>query len=132
MAEYFSQSFKFFRAARLQIEELLIVCLDNNWKNIWLYGAGDLGEIATLCASNHNINLRGIIDPNFPDEQFAKLPVLKKLSDASKIEAIIITDLDDPQRAYELCLDGLNENRVLIAPFLRISRSKINRDEDIL
>ena len=79
-AEYFSQSFKFFRAARVQCSELFALCAERGWHDVMLVGASDLGEIATFCAREHGVRVTGIVDGGAATATFAGLTVSRDMA----------------------------------------------------
>ena len=121
-AEYFTQSFKFFRAARVQCSELFALCAERGWHNVVLVGASDLGEIATLCASEFPVNLIGVADARTVTGSHAGLPVYRDLTDMDGIDAAMVTDLLNPQGAFEEACRTLPPDRVLAPLFMRVSR----------
>jgi DNA-binding MarR family transcriptional regulator len=125
-AEYLSSSFTFFRRARSQCEADLDRCAALGWTRVALAGASELAEIATLCAVERPVSLVGLIDPDRdPDptsDRYAGLRVAKTPTELEPLDAILITDLRDPQGAYER-LSGLMANdRLMTPPLLRVLR----------
>src|SRR5258708_10007653 len=60
-AQYLTLSFDFFRLARSQCSALLAECEAQGWTRIALCGAGELAEIAILCADGHAVQLIGVV-----------------------------------------------------------------------
>ena len=77
-AEYLSSSLYFFRTARRSCGDVLTECVARGWQRVALAGTGDLGEIATLCAAEHDLVLVGFLDGRTSETQFAGLPVLPR------------------------------------------------------
>jgi len=125
-AEYLSISFNFFRSSREQCAELFGVCDQNRWTRVALAGCGDLAEIATLCQrEGSGVEIVGIIntseDDNPPDK-FAGLPVVDRLTDLTKVHAVIVTDIVNAQRVYDSLSHAIPPERILTAPLLKVSR----------
>lgn len=128
-AEYFSQSFKFFRLARIECDQLFELCAKRKWKRVVLAGASDLGEIATLCARDFPVTLVGFVDARSKEGTFAGLPVKADIGALGRIDAVIVTDLREPQAAFDDAAARLTGERVLVPPFLRVERPKPDAGE---
>lgn len=125
-ADYLSMSFNFFRSSRDQITELFDVCEQKHWTRVALAGCGDLAEIATLCSrEDSEIELVGIINTsggNGAPERFVGLPVVDRLTDLAKINAVVITDIQNAQRVFDGLIQAVPPERILTAPMLNVSR----------
>ncbi len=121
-AEYFSQSFKFFRAARVQCSELFALCAERGWHDVMLVGASDLGEIATFCAREHGVRVTGIVDGGAATATFAGLTVSRDMAIVARADAALVTDLIDPQATFDAARRHLPDERILSPRFLKISR----------
>ena len=122
-AEYLSVSFNLFRDTRVQYTNLFKLCRKKNWRKVAFAGAGDLTEIAMMCADNQMVHLVGCIDPAFGLSTFHELPVHQNASSFNG-DAIIITDLVDPQRTYDSLTEQFHEERILFPNMLNVSRDK--------
>jgi len=116
-AEYLSQSFSLFRQARAQYAAIFNQCSQRGWRRVALAGVGDLAEIASLCSAAAHIEITGIIDQKAAVSSFATLPVEASAARLAPVDAVVITDLRDPQAAY----DGLTA----IFPLERILAPKL-------
>ncbi|MBI3453590.1 MAG: winged helix-turn-helix transcriptional regulator [Rhodospirillales bacterium] len=119
-AEYLAYSFGFFRRARNQCDELLALAAERGWQKLALAGAGDLAEIATLCAREYPVTIVGVIDPAFPGDQFAGLSVAPTRVAFGDVEAVIVTDLKTPQATWDALTGLLPPGRVLAPKLLHI------------
>lgn len=119
-AEYLSQSFLYFRVARGECSALFAECAERGWTRVMLAGASDLGEIATLCARDHGVEVVGVVEPGSNRAEFAGLPVEPDPAAVAEADAVILTDLRDPQGVYDM-LRPLKPGRVLHPPMLRIA-----------
>jgi predicted transcriptional regulator len=122
-ARYLSQSFNLFRLARKEYGVLLDLCVENGWDKVVLVGAGDLGEVVTLCALELTFPLTGFVDDELAGGQFAGLPVYSRKDGFQLANAALITDLKAPQQTYEDTLTLMPPERVLVPRFLKLSRN---------
>jgi DNA-binding MarR family transcriptional regulator len=132
-AEYLSISFNFFRSAREQCAELFEDCAAKRWNRVALAGCGDLAEIATLCARDESaVEIAGIIDTinrngrgaELAPDTYAGLPVVQRLSDLAKVNAVIVTDIQNAQRVFEELSRSIPPERVLTVRLLNVSRTQ--------
>jgi predicted transcriptional regulator len=121
--EYLSISFNFFRAARSQCTELFEQCALAGHHRVALAGVGDLAEIATLCARDHDIEIVGIIEPgDFKGQEFASLKVVRSLDELDDVDVVMITDMKEPQKIFDGLIKIVTLDRLLLPGFLHISR----------
>ncbi len=88
-----------------------------------LGGAGELAEIAVLCAMAHSVTIVGLIDE---DEAAARAHGLSLLDGAAlppEVEAVLITDLAQGQTRYDALVRTLGPSRVFALSFLNITKS---------
>lgn len=121
-ATYLAHSFAFFRRARTRCGEQFATAQARGWRRIVLFGAGDLAEIAMLCAREHDVEIVGIIDATLGQDSFLGLPVARDAASLGVIDAAVITELAHPQGAYEAAVALLGAERALAPDFLRIRR----------
>lgn len=129
-AEYLSSSFTFFRRARAQCEADLDRCTARGWTRVALAGASELAEIATLCAAERAVTLVGLIDPPHVDRRgegraggrYAGLPVADDPASLEDHDAVLITDLRDPQGVYEWLSAIMPDERLMTPPLLGVRR----------
>ncbi len=126
-AEYLSQSFKFFRAAREQSSDALQTCSANNWSRVVLCGTGDLAEIAVLSAQEFDIKLVCVVDPQFNHTSFLELPVVASIEAAGDFDGVIITDTRRPQDTFEKVCSQIDATRVITLPLLGITAAAAKR-----
>jgi len=122
-AEYLSHSFHFYGRARDQMDDCFRDCAARGWRTLVLFGAGELAEIALLCAMRHSVDLAAVVDPDAADGDFMGLPVHASLADMDGFDAVLITDLKQPQQSFEAVSDLVSANRTLTLPLLRVSRA---------
>jgi DNA-binding MarR family transcriptional regulator len=118
-AQYLAHSFDFFRVARMQCDAVFADCAAQGWRWVVLCGAGDLAEIAALCASGHAVTILGIVDPAGGS---SALPVKRSLAEFEGVEAAIVTDYRQAQATYDRMVVIMPPDRVLTPRILNISR----------
>ena len=128
-AEFLSQSFRFFRTARSQGTDMLRTCADRGWTRVALAGRSEFVEILTLCLGNHSVEIVGVVDPS-PGGTIAGLKVVGDLADLAAVDAVIISDLSNPQASFERFRTRFSEDRVLTAPFMGVSESNVSLTMD--
>jgi hypothetical protein len=121
-AEYLSQSFNLFRLARRQYADIFAHCEQRGWRDLALVGVGDVGEIASLSRDGHEVHLKGFIDPKSNLTEFAGLPVVPHPDALDRVDALVLTDLRDPQASFDAICRLFPSERVLFPKFLNVSR----------
>ena len=121
MAEYFSQSFQFFREARIQCTAILGTCTAQSWQRVALLGAGDLCDIARLCAHETRIEIVGIVERDVPAAAPATLPVVPDLAQLPDVDAAIVTDLRNPHATYQEATRVLSVERIFMPGLLGLA-----------
>lgn len=121
-AEYLSQSFNLFRVARRQYEEIFRQCSEQGWMRVALAGTGDVGEIALLSRNGHEIEVLGFVDASVKEERFLDLPVAAHPLAFENLDALILTDLRNPQAAFDALRQIFPPERLLFPPFMNVSR----------
>lgn len=119
VTEYLSVSLDFFRRARTGYGDLLALCEQRGWRRIALAGDGELAEIAHLAAQGRSLELVVIDESRAPGSN--RWPVFPSLEAAGAIDAVIVTDMKDPQGRFNTLVAGLGADRVLAPEFLQIS-----------
>ena len=108
--KYLSISFGFFRQAREQCREEIHRAWASGWRSIALVGAGDLADIAALCAREAAPDL--IIVPCADVDSVSQ----------GTAEAIMIVDVVAPQAAYDAIAGSYPSERIFAPALLNISR----------
>ena len=127
-AEYLTQSFNLFRAARREYGMLFSQCSQQGWHDVVLCGVGDIGEIATLCVGESRARVVGFYDPSYSGKTFAGLNVFTTVAALPTADAFVITDLRDPQRTFNTLARITPVERVLAPTLLGVSR-RVPSDE---
>ena len=123
-ADYLTYSFTFFRRARKQCLAALQECEQHNWKRVVLAGTSELSEILTLTAGDTKITIVGIVDKGFKHKRFAGLEVFTCLNEISQIDAVVITDVNNPQDCFDRLLNQWPRDRIIAPPILGIVDEK--------
>lgn len=121
-AEYLSASFHFFRNARNQCEDAVGQVAQRGWRTIALYGAGDLAEIASLCATPE-VEIVAIVEPDGRGAGPAALPVVGSLDELANVDAVIVTTLTNPQATYDALRTSMPAERIFTPALLRVARA---------
>jgi len=123
-AQYLTMSFDFFRHARTHCTDVFDFCMARKWRRIGLVGASDLGEIAVLCARDHDIEFVGVIDVTAKESTFAGLPLVNHVQELGEVDAYVIVDLTTPQDTFDELAIHVPEDQILAPRLLNISRER--------
>jgi hypothetical protein len=127
-ASFLSNSLHFFRRARLDCGAVMQGALNQNWRNVGLLGAGELAEIAMLCATEVGLRVVVVSDDAFERDHLLRVPVVATPQDApAGIDGWILTTIRDPQAVYDRHLPGIGAGRLLAPDLLAISRASATR-----
>ena len=119
--EYLSSSLQFFRRARSQLNEIMAECASREWRRVALAGASDIAEIATVTAHDHDVELIGVIDPDFANDRFCGLPVVRSLRDLGEVDAVIITLTSDGGKLAAVIAVEIGADRVLTPQLVEVA-----------
>jgi hypothetical protein len=109
-AGYLSKSFTLFRDARKQCESFFSLCRQMGWTSIAVVGEGDLSDIALLVGKAAGLILENVtanVDLSFYD-------------------AVLITDMENPQSVYDDLRDRIDTNRLLVMDLLHVSKRDVS------
>jgi DNA-binding MarR family transcriptional regulator len=104
---YLAKSLTFFRDARKQCLDIFEHCQNNKWLNVALIGKGDLADIAQLVAMGNGLH----VSVTHPD------------ADLTFYDAVIITDVINPQQTYDCIKGKIEPHQLLTLYLLHISRN---------
>ena len=104
--DYLARSMTFFRDARAQCEEVFEHWKSQGWSKVALVGEGDLADIAKLVASGSEF----------------ELGVVSTKDDLKQHDAVIITDVMNPQGTYDAIKHKVEHHRLLSLNLLHISK----------
>lgn len=130
-AEYLSQSFSLFRQAREQYAALFDEASEKGWCRVALWGAGDLAEIALLYASEDAVSVACIVDADTDAHHESRvigdLRIVARLDDLEPVDGVVITNLSDPQCAYDDACKAVGAKCVLAPQLLHVSTQSARR-----
>lgn len=119
-AQYLSISFEFYRQAGDSCRRVFDLCEQRGWRDILLCGISDLAEIASVRASERNIRIVGMHDPGSKRTHFLNRQVWQNLNDTEPHDAVVLTDVVDPQGSYRRLQRLMTSERILIPDVLRL------------
>jgi len=120
-ANYLYNSFRFYRRARNQCDELLAEAADAGRRRVALAGAGELAEIALLCALQHDIEVVGVVDEGATANRFRHVALVREVDSLPAFEFILVTDLKRPQRTFDALAARLGGGRVAAPRLLKVT-----------
>lgn len=126
-AEFLSQSFKLLKQSRIQCMAIYDRCADHGWLRLGLVGNGDLAEVAVLVSHASKIKVVAVLD-EAGGEADAGVPIYRSVTDLPEIDAILITNLYDPQGGYQLARQHFADHRIFTLPVLHVVRSPQDGD----
>lgn len=129
-ADYLTYSFTFFRRAREQCAAALEECERRSWRRVALAGASELSEILTLSAGESGIEIVGIVDRGFKRSNFAGHAVVSSLEEIERIDAVIITDVNNPQGCFDRLIQHWPRDQILTPQLLGIAEAKNISEEE--
>lgn len=109
VTDYLARSLTFFRDSRMQCEEVFEQCKVKLWTKVGLVGEGDLADIAMLVANGTGI----------------EVSVVQKNMDLNYFDALLITDIMNPQGAYNSVQGIVEDYKIFTLKLLHISREQI-------
>jgi len=121
-ASYLARSLHFYREARNQLDALLAVCETAGWRRVALRGTGELAEIALLCAMQYDVDIAGVIDDGTRG-RVREQRTVGALDQLAAIDAVILTELGQPQAVYAALLEALPRDRVLVPRLLKVTQA---------
>ncbi len=122
-AGYLKRSFDFYREARTQCDAALTTSAIQGWRRLGLLGAGELAEIALLCALQHDIEIVGVVDAEAEGDSVLNVPLVRNTSELGPFDVLLLTDSIDPQRTYDTLSGTVPGKRILIPSLLRVTRA---------
>jgi predicted transcriptional regulator len=131
VTSYFVHSFDFFRRARASCETTLSNAAKAGHKRIGLVGASELAEIAVMVATDINdVEVVTVIDSSTKRSRILGIPVTRRMTAAAgDVDAVMITNIAQSQRAYEDAISVFGIERVYLPSVLAkiVTRSEHQR-----
>lgn len=120
VTSYFVHSFDFFRRARASCEATLSIAAKAGHKRIGLVGASELAEIAVMVATDINdVEVVTVIDTSIKRSRILGIPVTRRMTAAAgDVDAVMITNIAQSQRAYEDAISVFGIERVYLPSVL--------------
>ena len=118
---HLSHSLSFFRQAKEECEQAFAQARGRGWQRIGLVGAGELADIAILCADRSATELVGVVDGSYPREVFGNLPVARDAASLPPVDALLVTEMLAPQAVYDRLVAEIEPRRVLTLAVLHIT-----------
>jgi hypothetical protein len=120
-ADHLSSSLSFFRQAREDCRASFRTAQSRGWRRLALVGAGELADIAMLCAESEMIDLVGMIDDTYQKPLFRNLPVTRNVASLPPVDALIVTEMQAPQAMYNRLISEIDPQRILSLAVLHIT-----------
>jgi len=127
--EFLSQGFQFFRLTRTQLIEIFEHIQSRKWHNVAFHGLTDIAEIGVLCSTNFDIQIVGIVDKTSFLKEYISIPIVSNIKDLASFDAIVITDLGDPQATLKNLSEIFPAHRIFAPQILKLSHP--NQLEDV-
>ena len=131
-AEYMQRSLELYRIGRRECSSFVSACAADGRSRVFLFGDGDLAEIACLSALGTEVQIKGVIDDGRSRSSCVTVPVFSSLAAAmletsGAVDAILLTDLNRPRRSYaaisqQASKAGLSIDLIHVPRFLNLSR----------
>jgi hypothetical protein len=118
---HLSYSLSFFRQAREDCSQVLETAQARGWRRFALVGAGELADIAFLCAAAAGAELVGVLDAAYGKDHFRDLPVVRDPLFLPVHDALIVTDMTAPQAVYDRLATQVDVDRLLPLNVLHIT-----------
>jgi len=123
--QYLSDSFSFFRKAKDDCTRLYREAAARGFERVVLAGKSDLAEIAILCAVDAGATVVAIVDPNREGGRFGGVEAVGSYADVKGgFDAIIVTDVANAQSSYELAVEAVGDDNVLVPVLLGLRPRK--------
>ncbi|MDE0943825.1 MAG: winged helix-turn-helix transcriptional regulator [Alphaproteobacteria bacterium] len=126
-ANYLFRSFDYYRRARNQCDQLLGEAADKGLRRVALVGAGELAEIALLCALQHNIEVVGVADEKATANRFRHVDLVRDLDSLPEFDMVLICDMKDPQGSFEKLAGQYGADGIRAPALLKISSPQLKQ-----
>mgnify|MGYP001323289529 CR=1 FL=1 len=128
-AEFMTDSFSFFRRAKTQYAEIFSKCEKLSWSSLALAGESELADIAILYVGDHNIKIEGILSENSSSDLYHNLPIFKQVDELKSFDAVILTDINSPQKMYDDLASVIAIERILFPVLLPVTAHTLSPSE---
>lgn len=119
-AEYLSVSFNFYRQAGDSCQRVFEECEKQKIAHILFCGRSELAEIAFLKSMEFQVSVIGLYDTERGNQElFYSKPVWSQYDQVAPHDAILITDLSNPETSYSRDLFSIKEELIFVPDILR-------------
>lgn len=115
---YISDSFSFYRRAAESCDKMLKTFAVEGRAQLMLFGVSDLAEIVFLKSLQNDVTIRGIYDVSGSTTQFLSLPVLHEWPDWDDLDAVVLTDILQPDKSFHLAAELIDRERIFVPEIL--------------
>lgn len=126
-AQYLAHSLSFFREARQSCAEVLGEArLERGWRRIAIIGAGDLAEIAMLCAIEQGLTVAAVLAPGCARQSVMRAPVIARPEDlAGPVDGWIVASVENAARLHAEAVRRHGASRVIVPLILGLSERAV-------
>ena len=121
-AEYLSISLSFYRKASESCLRVFDECARRGWRRLLLCGVSDLAEIATLRATERDVEVIGFLNSASEQKIFLSRPVWHTYEAVGPHDACLLTALQSPQALYQQLQELMAEELILVPDVLAVGR----------
>jgi len=118
--EYFKTSFSFYRRAKKDLINIMLICSEKNMINIILSDQSELAEIALIISFNTNINIVGIIGKS-SNKNINGIPIKADIKFFKEFDKVILTNIDDSKSRYEELSKVVPIDKIIIPDILKFT-----------
>ena len=118
--EYFKTSFSFYRRAKKDLINIMLICSEKNMINIILSDQSELAEIALIISFNTNINIVGIIGKS-SNKNINGIPIKADIKFFKEFDKVILTNIDDSISRYEELSKVVPIDKIIIPDILKFT-----------
>lgn len=119
-AEYLKYSFNFFRETKSECEKIIKTCIENNYFTVILSDKSEFAEILILSSIDTQINIIGVMSNE--SKKYCGKKVIRSIKDPSKIDAIIMTNLINPNTRYKFLKKKYKKINILLPKLLNVGK----------
>ena len=124
VTQYFKDSFNFFKKAKLEFNNLFLLCERKKIKRVAIAGDRELIELSIIVAKGNNFNIDYIFLKNFKKKSILDIPVTNSYKKLAKMDAILIADYNKPQEILDKLKVKLPKMRFMFPPMLSLKIEK--------
>lgn len=115
-AQYLKTSLTFYRKARIECDKIIFNLKKSGVKKVVLSDKNDLAEIFILSALGTKMKIIGLLGKK---GIFFGLPVFSSFPKSDKVDAVIITSIENVEQRYTDISKYIDKSKIIIPSFLR-------------